>query len=453
MLFNSPRLSIIILCKDRRQDNQFQSPYKDTVFTKLKNTYTQFPSLFWVIVGTLFIDSIGSTLLFPFFALYITQKFGVGMTEAGVLLGMSSLFGLVGSMIGGALTDKFGRRQLILFGLVFSALSSLLFGLASDVRILYFLVVIVGLLSRVATPAQDAMLADILPESKRQEGFGITRAVFNFAWIFGTALGGLIAARSFLALFIIDAVLSLTVAIILYRFLPETKPVSPVETKKSESLLTTLAGYRLVLRDLAYMGFILAGMIMLIVYQQQYGALSVYLRDVHSISSRSYGVMLSVAGLQVVLFQIWISRTIRNHPPFLMMALGTLFFMIGFAMIGFVHGVPLFLLAVTMITIGEMITFPTNRVIAVGFAPAAMRGRYMAIYDLGWTIPATFGPAAAGLILDYFDPNLLWYLGGMLCLVSAVSFYALHLWLGRQERFAPARPKTEASTSGELEAS
>jgi predicted MFS family arabinose efflux permease len=416
------------------------------VFTRLKNTYAEFPPLFWIVVGTLFIDSIGSTLLFPFFALYITQKFSVGMTEAGVLLGMSSLFGLVGSMIGGALTDKFGRRQLILFGLVFSALSSLLFGLASDVRILYFLVMIVGLLSRVSAPAHDAMLADILPDAKRQEGFGITRVVFNFAWIFGTALGGLIATRSFLALFILDAVLSLSVAVILYRFLPETKPVSHVEAKKSDSLLATLAGYRLVLRDLAYMGFTLAGMVMLIVYQQQYGSLSVYLRDVHNISSQNYGVMLSVAGLEVVLFQLWVSRTIRKYPPFLMMALGALFFVAGFSMIGFVRGVLLFMLAVTLITIGEMITFPTNRVIAANFAPADMRGRYMAIYDLGWTLPATFGPAAAGLILDNYDPNLLWYLGGILCVVSAVSFYALHLWLGRQERFVPA-PASESFSS------
>src|SRR5919108_114047 len=176
---------------------------------KLKTTSAEFPPLFWIVVVTQFIDSIGSTLLFPFFALYITQKFGVGMTEAGVLLGMSSLFGLVGSMVGGALTDRFGRRQLILFGLVFSALSSLLFGFTSNVRMLYFLVVVVGLLSRVSAPAHDAMMADILPEAKRQEGFGITRVVFNFSWIMGTALGGLIAARSFLALFIMDAILSL----------------------------------------------------------------------------------------------------------------------------------------------------------------------------------------------------------------------------------------------------
>ena len=94
------------------------------MFTRLQKIYEEFPRLFWVIVGVRFVDGIGGTLLFPFFALYITQKFNVGMTQAGILLGISSLFGLVGSMFGGALTDKFGRKQLILFGLVFNAIST-----------------------------------------------------------------------------------------------------------------------------------------------------------------------------------------------------------------------------------------------------------------------------------------------------------------------------------------
>jgi predicted MFS family arabinose efflux permease len=426
--------------------------WQDIMLKKLKNTYAEFPPLFWVIVVTLFIDSIGSTLLFPFFALYITQKFGVGMTQAGVLLGLSSLFGLVGSMIGGALTDRFGRRRLILFGLTFSALSSLSLGLAWEIKILYFLIVIVGLLSRIANPAYDAMLADILPKTKQQEGFGITRVAFNFAWIFGTALGGLIATRSFLALFLIDTFLSILLLLILYVYLPETQPHQH-EEKKHEPFLKTLAGYRFVLRDLAYVFFTLAGMVSLIVYQQQYGSLAVYLRDIHHISSQNYGVMLAVAGLEVVLFQIWISRTIRKYPPFLMMGFGTLFFMIGFMLIGFVHGVLLFTLCIILITIGEMITFPTNRVIATRFAPAEMRGRYMAIYDLGWALPATVGPAAAGWILDNYYPDLLWYLGGILCAISAASFYVLYLWLGRQERFAAEPPQIEPPAAGELETS
>ena len=415
------------------------------MLNRLKKSYNEFPALFWIVVGTLFVDSIGNTLLFPFFALYITRKFGVGMTEAGILLGLSSLFGLIGSIVGGAITDRFGRRRLILFGLTFSAISSLSFGLASDVRILYFLIVIVGLLSRVAAPAYDAMMADILPEAKRQEGFGILRVAFNFAWIFGTALGGLIATRSFLALFVMDAIFSTIAAIILYRFLPETKPAPPIEVKREESFLNTVGGYQIVMRDLAFMGFLLAGMIALIVYQQQYSSFPVYLRDVHNIDSRNYGVMLSIAGLEVVIFQFWISRMIRKSAPFLMMMLGAIFLMAGFGMIGFVGGFALFLVAVIVITIGEMIFFPTAQALSANFAPEKMRGRYMAAYGLAWAIPATIGPAAAGLILDHYNPNLLWYIGGILCALAATGFYVLHIWLGAQKRFVPAQHEQDVT--------
>jgi len=92
---------------------------------------------------------------------------------------------------------------------------------------------------------------------------------------------------------------------------------------------------------------------------------------------------------------------------------------------------------VIIATIGEMIMFPTNKALAASFSPAEMRGRYMAVYDLGWTIPAAIGPAAAGFILDNYNPNYLWYIGGILCTVAACGFYALHLWLGPQKRFAP----------------
>jgi MFS family permease len=114
-------------------------------------------------------------------------------------------------------------------------------------------------------------------------------------------------------------------------------------------------------------------------------------------------------------------------------------------MIGFVSGSALFLTAIIVITVGEMVFFPTGQVLAANFAPAEMRGRYMAVYGLAWAIPATVGPAAAGLILDNYNPNLLWYIGGVICATAAVCFYALHIWLGRQKRFIPAPAEKETS--------
>jgi len=153
------------------------------MFNRLRNIYNDFPNKFWVVVGASFIDRIGGTLLFPFFSLYITQKFNVGMTQAGLVLGTFSAFGLIGGMIGGALTDKFGRKNLILFGLVFSAISTLSLGMVNEFSILIPLAVFIGLLSNIAGPAHQAMVADLLPEDKRQEGFGILRVVGNMSWI------------------------------------------------------------------------------------------------------------------------------------------------------------------------------------------------------------------------------------------------------------------------------
>ena len=120
------------------------------------------------------------------------------------------------------------------------------------------------------------------------------------------------------------------------------------------------------------------------------------------------------------------------------MTIGVMFFMAGFTLIGLVRDLRMFYLVMIIITFGEMIVFPTNRVIATGFAPEYMRGRYMAIYDLGWTLPATIGPAAAGLILDHHNPNYLWYIGGVFCALSAFWYYILHLRLGAEPRFQPA---------------
>jgi MFS family permease len=408
------------------------------MFTRLNKIYHEFPRLFWVVVVVSFIDRIGGTLLFPFFALYITQRFNVGMTQAGILLGMSSLFGLIGSTIGGALTDKFGRKQLILFGLVFSAISTLTFGLVNDLNALYPLMVVVGLLSSVAHPAHDAMIADILPENQRQEGFGILRVVGNLSWIIGPTIGGVVANINFFYLFVIDAVVSCVVAAIIFRAIPETKP-EPHAYAESESLLQTVIDYRVVLKDIAFMAFMVAGMLMLIVYQQMYSTLSVYLRDNHGITPSGYGFLMTTSAITVVLFQFTVSRLIKVRPPFLMMAFGTLFYMIGFALFGVVTLYALFALNIVIITIGEMIVVPTSQALAANFAPEAMRGRYMAIFGLSWAIPSTIGPGAAGYILDNFNPNLLWFIGGALCGLSALAYYALHLRLGTRPEFAPTQ--------------
>ena len=399
--------------------------------------FQEYSPKFWVLVAAMFVDRVGGTLIFPFFALYITQKFGVGMTQAGILIGIFSAAGLVGNMLGGALTDRFGRKGMVLFGLVFSALSSVTMGLVNELWIFYVLAILVGLLSDIAGPAWQAMIADILPEEQRAEGFGIMRVVGNMAWIVGPTIGGFMAARSYLLLFVMDAVSSLITAAIIWRYIPETMP-EKAEGKEPETILQTFGGYGKVLTDWLFMAFILTSMLMLVVYLQLYNTLSVYLRDVHGINPQGYGFLLSSSAITVILLQFWVTRVVKKYPPMLMMALGTGFYLVGYSMFGFVSAYGLFVLAVVLITGGEMVVMPVSQALAANFAPEAMRGRYMAVFSLAWAVPSMVGATAAGLIMDNFNPNWVWYTAGIICAFAVAGFLALHqLTL---ERFASGAP-------------
>jgi MFS family permease len=106
-------------------------------------------------------------------------------------------------------------------------------------------------------------------------------------------------------------------------------------------------------------------------------------------------------------------------------------------MYGMVSSFILFAFTAVIVCLGEMLFFPTSSALAANFAPKDMRGRYMAVSGLVWSIPATIGPAAAGIIMDNYNPNLVWYIGGVICIISGIGYYALHLRLGGQQRFAP----------------
>lgn len=406
---------------------------------RIANFYREFPRAFWPVVAVSFIDGIGRTLLLPFFALYVTQRFNVGATQAGLVLGMFSVSGLLGSMVGGALTDRIGRKKLIIVGLVCSALTTLALGLVNEMRWLYVVALVSGLFGEMAGPAHQAMIADILPEKQRQEGFGILRVVNNLTWIVGPSIGGLLAGWSFFYLFVSDAVISCVVAVLFYLYIAETKPKTSAD-QAEESIGTSFAGYAKVLRDLPYLAFILTSILLGMVYIQMYGTLSIFIRDQHGIAPQGFGLLMSTSGLTVILFQLWVSRVIKLRPAFLMMALGSLFYVLGFSMFSLVAAYWLFMVAIVIITIGEMVIVPTASALAANFAPEAMRGRYMAVFSLVWAIPAALGPAAAGLVLDNYDPNLLWLGGGALCGVAAAFYYYLHTRLGRQEKFAAQQP-------------
>jgi len=397
------------------------------------DTFNEYPRQFWILIGGTFIDRLGGALLFPFFTLYLTSKFGIGMTQVGVIFGIFAVSGFIGGTIGGALTDRIGRKTMLLFGLIMSALTSLLMGVVNDVSLFIVVTLIVGILSDIGGPAQQALVADLLPDEKRAEGYGILRVVANLAVVIGPLIGGLLATRSYMLLFVSDAVTSLITALIVYFALKETLP-APKEGEPEESMVQTFRGYAEVFKDPAFVWFLGASILMVLMYMQMNTTLAVYLRDEHGVNVRGFSYILSMNAAMVVLFQFPITRRIKNFRPLMVMTVGTLLYAFGFAMYGFVAIFALFLLAMVIITVGEMLVSPVSQAIVSRLAPEDKRGRYMAVYGFSWLIPIAIGPLLAGIVMDNYNPDLVWYLAGAVGVASAAAFYGLQWWTGR-ERF------------------
>jgi MFS family permease len=387
--------------------------------------YREYPRDFWRMIVVNFVDRLGGSLLFPFFALYITKKFDVGMTQVGGLFAIFFISSFLGAFPGGALTDRFGRKGIIIFSLIATSFSTLLMGFVNEFQFFLLVAFISGIFTDVGGPAYEAVFMDVLPEEKRASGFGIRRVAFNLAIVIGPVIGGFVAARSYLALFVIDAIISAIVALLVFLLIPETKPAAP-EGKVQESTVQTFAGYLQVLRDGRFIAFTFVCLLTWFVYMNMNTTLGVFLRDKHGLPESGYGWLISINAAMVVLLQFAITRRMEKNPPMLVMALGAFFIATGLLMYGFVGAFWLFVIAMALITIGEMITIPTANAVVAKFAPEDMRGRYTFVYGNSWGISFAVGPYLAGLIMDNYDPNLLWYACGIIGMIAVTGFLALH---------------------------
>ena len=401
--------------------------------TAVRQVYEEYPGTFWYLMGISFIDALGGALLFPFFTLYITAKFGIGLSQVGLIFAGLTVTNVIGSTLGGGLADRFGRKSMVIFGLVSSAITVLMLGLINRIELFTVFALVTGLMGNIGGPARGAMVADLLPEEKRAGGFGLHRVIHNLAYVIGPAIGGLLAARSYLLLFVIDTVASVITASLVFALLPETKP-QPVEGEPQASTVQTFRDYSKVFLDRLYMIFLLATALMVLVYTQMQGPLAVFLRDVHGLGEQHWGYILSLNAGMVVLMQFWITRKVENLPPFLVLALGTLFYVAGFGMYGYIGSFALFLLAMAIITIGEMLTAPVGNALAASLAPEAMRGRYLAVFGFAWMIPGAVGMYLSGLIMDYANPRWIWYAAAIVGIIATGMYYSLHLFDQRQHQ-------------------
>src|SRR5512136_1338219 len=220
----------------------------------LRHVRREYPRSIWALTGGTFINSFGGSMVFPLFTLFFTQKFGISVAQAGLLIVLFTVGGLIGGPLGGWLADRIGRKRVMIFSLAAEATFSMGMAFAPGLPMLIVVILCFGLTVPMFWPASSATIADLVKPEKRAGAYGLIRVAANLGVALGPLVAGLLLAlqqlpggstppNAYLPLFAIDAATSLIFATIIWRRLRETKPKAVVQSAATAAIPNSGGGY------------------------------------------------------------------------------------------------------------------------------------------------------------------------------------------------------------------
>jgi MFS family permease len=362
----------------------------------------------WILFFGTFLNKFG-TFVLPFLAIYLT---GLGYTtaQASMAIATYGIGTLAASLLGGYLADRLGRRKTIVLSMFSGAVTMLCLSQARSLPMIVLLSAVVGLTGELYRPASSALLADLVPMGQRVTAFAAYRMSFNAGWAFGPATAGLLAKHSFLWLFVGDAMTSVLFGLVAWFALP----AGLRGTRASNALGET---FRVVREDRRFRQVLLASLTIWLVFVQVFSSMSVQI-TASGFSPSTYGLLISLNGALVVLCELPLTTITKRYPSRRVMALGYLLIGAGFASNALPRTIPLLVVTMSVLTLGEMIAMPVAGAYVADLAPAHQRGLYMGTFGLIGALTFVCGPSL-GMLLFSASPVTLWCVCGVLGVVAA----------------------------------
>ncbi|MBC7097944.1 MFS transporter [Candidatus Bipolaricaulota bacterium] len=388
----------------------------------------------WALVLIQLITSMGFSISLPYLSLYLHQQRGLSMTVVGAIMMASALVAAVGRRAGGELADRLGRRPVLLAAMglrvVLFAGMALLLGLAGPVWTIAGAYLLVRLTGALAMPAVSAMVADLTPEGRRTEGYGLLRAGTNLGWGAGPAIGGYLAmVFPYAALFAFTALSSLVALGLVVAFVRESHHAQEVHSGLRDLAQT--------FRDSRFVAFVGLSLLVLVVGGQLVSTLSVFVVARLGYSEAAFGGLLTLNGLLVAALQYPIARWAERRPQLLGLVAGAFLYGAGYLLFGWLEAYLGLLVAIVVVTLGEMLFAPTTLSVVAALAPPARRGRYMGAFGLAESFGWSAGPFLGGVLLDLLphSPAAMWGIITSLSFAAALGFI---MW-GRKKKTPPVR--------------
>jgi MFS family permease len=408
-----------------------ESAGRPGVIERIRKSTAGYNRPFWLLFWGTLIARSGSSMVWPFLTIYLRQRLQIPLTQVAALLTVNAAVSLVATSIAGPIVDRFGRKGAMVVGLAAASLNLLAMSTAGSYGLWIGLMAIDGAFSPLYQVGSQAMVADLVEPDRRAGAYALLRMSANLGVAIGPSVGGFITVTSYALAFYIAFAAEMAFAVLILLSVPETVPAAAPDTPSRRE-----AGYGPVLRDRPFLAFcsvsVLAGM----TYSLMMILLPVYAKENFGVPENQYGFIMATNAAMVVLLQYTTTRITSRYSHLPVLAAGSLFYALGVGSVAWGWSFPTFLASMVILTIGEMIMIPTSTALTANLAPADMRGRYMGIFGLTWSVAFGVGPVLGGYLNDTFAPVAIWHGGLVMGLAATLGF----LFLARALRRPSLQP-------------
>lgn len=397
----------------------------------LRRLSGRFPPGVWAITLAGFFNSAGFSISLPFIALYMYGVRGLSMTEVGLILLASGLFAAAAQLLSGLLTDRLGRRPLLLAttlcGLLLQFTMALLVGAHAPMWQIVLAYTGVRAALMMGMPAVQAVVADLAPKERLVEAYGVLRVGQNLGWAAGPAFGGYLAATlSYGWLFATAGAMGALTLLLIFFLVKESRQGGRPSDVSIRSMFAPAA-------NRSFLWFIGLSALIFLVMGQMASTLSVFTVGHVGFSTQQYGLLLAMNGMIVVLLQYPATLAAGRVPHGVALVVGSLLYGIGYLTMSWVGSFAIAAAGMAIVTLGEVTLAPTTLAVVGELSPPDRRGRYMGLYGLSGTIGMALGPMAGGVLLDKFASHPL-FIWGSVCLLAFLAAAGFGVWSRRANR-------------------
>ncbi len=388
---------------------------------RINHKFAYFDKRVWYLVAIRVINALGFSVILPFISVYLYSEQGVPMTIVGSIFLGAAIVRAITQLMGGAFSDRLGRRKIMIIAALGRAASFFL--LAASIY-WHFPIYVMGIFILMSygfgamfMPAADALISDVVHPKDRVEAYSYQRIGLNFGWAIGPAIGGYLASVSYHLLFLIPAFFFLIVVFIVYLVIPDV--ISGASGSKFD-----LKAVKQLSKNHAFIAFGLLCFFIFSTITQTYSTLTVFSYEVVKITKIQLGYLYSLNGLVIILFQLpgikWINRMTLTRA----LALGGTFAGMSYIVVAFSQNFLMLAIAIYFLTFGEIFFIPSGTTLTSNWAPDSQKGAYLGFYGLFQGLGRSFGPFYGGMLLDHFlhQPFILW---GVIVIISFAASFGL----------------------------